>query len=71
MRTQVLSVCILLLSSGGIAQDKQNTAAEPLKPMARIADPAFEVATIKPSDPNHRNNGFHLDGHRVSVENMP
>jgi len=47
------------------AQDNQS-----LKPMARNADPAFEVAVIKPSDPNNHSQGFHLSGHRISIENM-
>lgn len=32
--------------------------------------PAFEVATIKPSDPMHRNRGFHVGGNRVNIENQ-
>jgi uncharacterized protein (TIGR03435 family) len=38
--------------------------------MAREADPSFEVAVIKPADPNDRNSGFHLEGHRIAIENM-
>jgi len=38
-------------------------------PMARNADPAFEVAVIKPADPNDRNQGFRLNGRRISIEN--
>jgi uncharacterized protein (TIGR03435 family) len=38
--------------------------------MARNADPAFEVAVIKPADPDDHNSGFHLNGHRIFVENM-
>ena len=37
--------------------------------MARSADPDFEVATIKPADPDDRNQGFSLKGHRISIEN--
>ncbi len=36
---------------------------EPIKPMAADANPAFEVATIKPSDPNRRGGkGFTFQG---------
>src|ERR1017187_7524039 len=43
---------------------------EPVKKMAADADPAFEVATIKPSDPNEQNTGFHYgQGRRVWCEN--
>jgi len=36
--------------------------------MARDADPAFEVAVIKPADPNDRNQGFRLNGRRIFIE---
>jgi uncharacterized protein (TIGR03435 family) len=36
--------------------------------MARDADPAFEVAVVKPADPNNRNQGFHLNGRQISIE---
>ncbi len=39
-------------------------------PMAAGAHPSFEVATVKPSDPNDRNQGFHVNGHRIYAENM-
>jgi uncharacterized protein (TIGR03435 family) len=38
--------------------------------MARNADPAFEVAVIKPADPNDRNQGFGLKGRRISIEDV-
>jgi len=37
--------------------------------MARTADPAFEVAVIKPADPDDRNQGFRLNGRRIFIEN--
>jgi hypothetical protein len=36
--------------------------------MAKDADPSFEVATIRPSDPNNTRSGFHDQGHRISCE---
>jgi uncharacterized protein (TIGR03435 family) len=51
-----------------LAAQAQDIATPPLKPMARDADPAFEVAAIKPSDPNDRNQGFRLKGRRISIE---
>jgi uncharacterized protein (TIGR03435 family) len=59
----VLLCCIL-------AARAQDNPAEPLKPMARNADPAFDVAVIKPADPGDHNQGFNLRGHRVSIENV-
>jgi uncharacterized protein (TIGR03435 family) len=42
---------------------------EPVKKMAADADPAFEVATIKPSDPSKHSTGFHYgQGRRVWCE---
>lgn len=38
------------------------------KPMAKDADPDWEVATVRPSDPNDTNSGFHLDGRRIFIE---
>jgi uncharacterized protein (TIGR03435 family) len=45
-------------------------AIESMKRMAADADPAFEVATIKPSNPENQNSGFHSgDGRRVNCDN--
>ena len=37
-------------------------------PMAKDADPDWEVATVKPGDPEGKNSGFHLRGRRVFIE---
>jgi uncharacterized protein (TIGR03435 family) len=37
--------------------------------MAKNAHPSFEVATIRPSDPNDQSSGFHLSGNRIFIEN--
>jgi uncharacterized protein (TIGR03435 family) len=42
---------------------------EPDKPMAPDADPAYEVATIKPSDPNDGNRGFQTRGRHIRASN--
>ena len=60
-------LCAVLLA-GAIATNAQNNAAEAVKPMAKDADPSFEVATIKPSDPDDRNQGFRLEGRHIQVE---
>jgi uncharacterized protein (TIGR03435 family) len=59
-----------VLLTGVRAAGAQDNAVQPLKPMASNADPAFEVAVIKPSDPNDNNQGFGLKGHRVSIESI-
>jgi uncharacterized protein (TIGR03435 family) len=68
LRRAALFLAILL--PGMVAVRAQDNPIQPLQPMARTADPAFEVAVIKPADPDDHNNGFHLRGHRVSIENM-
>ncbi|MGH9645204.1 MAG: TIGR03435 family protein [Bryobacteraceae bacterium] len=42
----------------------------PTRPMAADADPAFEVATIKLSNPDARGGGTRVQGNTVSVMNM-
>lgn len=41
----------------------------PLQSMDPHAHAAFEVATIRPSDPDDKNAGFHTVGQRIFVEN--
>lgn len=38
--------------------------------MPKDAEPAFEVATIKPSNPNDKNDGFQLHGRHINIENQ-
>lgn len=68
MRQAVLFHAVLF--AGALAACAQDNGSQPLRPMAQNADPAFEVAVIKPADPNDRNQGFRLNGHRISIENM-
>jgi uncharacterized protein (TIGR03435 family) len=42
----------------------------PSKMMAADADPVFEVATIKPSQPNDPTDGFHTRGRHLFIENQ-
>ena len=53
----------------GVAMPAQQ-GEESLAPMAKDAQPQFEVATIKPSDPANTSYGFHTQGHRIFVENQ-
>jgi uncharacterized protein (TIGR03435 family) len=38
--------------------------------MPRDADPDWEVATVRPSDPDDQNAGFHLHGRQIFIERM-
>jgi uncharacterized protein (TIGR03435 family) len=52
---------------------QQNSAGQqatsPVPPMAADAHPSFEVATVKPADPNETGN-FIVGGHRLVIENQ-
>lgn len=61
---------LALLLPGVLAVSAQDNATRPLMPMARDADPAFDVAVIKPSEPNDRNQRFSLKDRRVSIEDQ-
>ena len=41
-----------------------------MRPMAADAHPSFEVATIKPADPNELKGNFFIGGHRIVIENQ-
>jgi uncharacterized protein (TIGR03435 family) len=43
--------------------------AQDLKPMAANANPSFDVATIKPADPDAHGQGFQTRGRRIHLEN--
>jgi uncharacterized protein (TIGR03435 family) len=54
------------------AQTAQGAPAglEPIRAMAVDAVPVFEVATIKPSEPNDPTDGFHTRGRHIFIENQ-
>ena len=58
------AVGALLVAVSGAAQQVDS------KRMAADAHPAFEVAAIKHSDPNHRNSGIHMNGRHFNIENQ-
>jgi uncharacterized protein (TIGR03435 family) len=69
----VVTTCCWVYSPA-VAQDRpsQNVQAKPGSParMPADADPSFEVATIKPADPNDPNDGLHLNGRHIGIENQ-
>lgn len=46
----------------------QQNGTSPMSPMAADAHPSFEVATIRPADPNKTNGNFIVGGHRLVIE---
>jgi len=70
----VVVVAAMLLGLGtapvvGQTGQGASTESETPKPMAADADPAFEVVTIKLSDPNASGQGFQISGRYVRVKN--
>jgi len=61
-----------LVSAPLTAQTGQGAVAGavPIHAMAADADPEFEVATIKPSQPNDPTDGFHTRGRHIFIENQ-
>lgn len=52
------------------ATSTEQQSTVPVSPMRADAHPSFEVATIKPADPNVSNGNFRIGGHRISIENQ-
>lgn len=64
IRFRLAALCTALLLSLSLSAQQE----EP-KPMDAALHPKFEVATIKVSDPDDKNNGFHTEGTRLYYEN--
>jgi uncharacterized protein (TIGR03435 family) len=58
-----------LLSLDRVTADTAWAIPDPSKPMALDADPAYEVVTVKPSDPNDGNRGFQTRGRHIRAAN--
>jgi uncharacterized protein (TIGR03435 family) len=55
-------------AGGGWAQDAAAGGVAPAKVMARDVDPDWEVATVKPSDPDEKHQSFRVSGRHVLIE---
>jgi len=66
-------VVLAMLAGMGVAvADAQPaTATQPVAMMAQDADPDWEVVSVRPSDPNARNDGFDVRGRHEVIENQP
>jgi uncharacterized protein (TIGR03435 family) len=69
MKRMILRIGMLVILQSGMLS-AQNTKETPNQviPMASSADPSFEVATIKPSNPDHPANALPL-GHHIDFPN--
>ena len=72
VRLVAAAVLLGLGSAPVLAQTgtESSAGAVPIRNMAADADPAFEVATIKPSEPNDPTDGFHTRGRHLFIENQ-
>jgi uncharacterized protein (TIGR03435 family) len=61
-----------MIGRGVMAQNAAGGAekVQPAKAMAVDAHPVFEVAAIKPSDPNESTNGFRAEGRHIFIMNQ-
>jgi uncharacterized protein (TIGR03435 family) len=59
----MLAAWILATGPGAFGQEQA------VKMMAGDAHPSYEVATIKPSDPEDHSAGFHMTGRQLFIEN--
>jgi uncharacterized protein (TIGR03435 family) len=58
------------LNMNRVSEEDTWAIPEPAKPMAKDADPAFEVATIKPSKPGSPGKNIDFEGRHLSAENF-
>ena len=68
----VRSCCLLAIAAGAISVQTLPGSAQSLEratQMAKDATPQFEIAVIRPTDPSDDNQGFHMNGHQLFIEN--
>jgi len=67
----VVAVAAMLFGLGSMPLVGQSAqGATPIHAMAADANPVFDVATIKPSEPNDPSDGFHTRGRHIFIENQ-
>ena len=63
-----MALAVLLAAGSLRAQDSARTGAPKSQMMAKDADPDWEVLTVKPSDTEGDNSGFHSGDRRVTIQ---
>src|SRR5882757_5015737 len=66
----VAAVAIACLVAG-TARGQDAAASQRVTMMAGDADPDWEVVTVRPSDPDAKNDSFDLRGRHVLIKNQP
>ena len=69
MRVVVAAAMACALAGSAWAQDAAGSKKETM--MAVDADPGWEVATVRPSDPDDKNQSFDVRGRHIVIENQP
>lgn len=66
------AIALSALAPNMVAQQngREQPSVSRMSPMAANAHPSFEVATIKPANPNETGGNFQLGGHRIYIENQ-
>jgi uncharacterized protein (TIGR03435 family) len=67
MKRMWLNLLVGIVLSGVALRAQAPESAQPSKQMAADANPSFEVATIRPSDPAATARGFRVGGRKFSV----
>jgi uncharacterized protein (TIGR03435 family) len=65
--TLIACVSVATFAYPSMAQDTDGQAAKPAM-MAKDADPDWDVVTVKPSDSEGKNAGFHSQGQRMTIQ---
>ena len=68
---RVVVAAAMSCAVAGAARAQDAAGSQKVTMMAVDADPGWEVATIRPSDPNDKNQSFDVRGRHIVIENQP
>jgi uncharacterized protein (TIGR03435 family) len=67
----VAVVAAMMCAVAGSARAQDAAGPKKVTTMAVDADPGWEVATVRPSDPDDKNQSFDVRGRHIVIENQP
>ena len=67
----VVAIAVAALAAAGTTTSWAQDDASKRQMMAKDQDPGWDVVTVRPSDPNDKNDKFDLRGRRLIIENQP
>jgi uncharacterized protein (TIGR03435 family) len=68
---RVVAVVAAMACAAGLARAQDAAGSTKAKIMALDADPGWEVATVRPSDPDDKHQSFDVRGRHIVVQNQP